>query len=320
MPSMMLGVDLGGTKVRAALVDPGGKIAWVAERPTEAERGYEAVVAAICGLVRGGLGAHGGHPEAVGVGVAGQVEGRSGRVRSAPNLRWLNVDLAGDLSRALRLPVYVTNDVRAAAWGEWSHGAGEGRADMICLFVGTGVGGGVVSGGRMLEGANNTAGELGHTVLLFGGRKCSCPGRGCLEAYVGGWAIAERAREAAAKDARGGAALMAMAGDARAVTAKHVAQLAAQGDGFCRALMKETAEYLATGLAGMVNAFSPSVVVLGGGVVEGSPSLLEEVARSVPSLALAAAARGVLFAKARLGPDSGVVGAAAMARHRLAES
>jgi glucokinase len=138
----------------------------------------------------------GASPPVGGSGSAGQIDPEHGMVRFAPNLGWHNVPFQSDLAGALGLPVVVTNDVRAATWGEWLHGAGKGCNDLVCLFIGTGIGGGVVSGGKMLSGCSNTAGEVGHMIINLHGPPCSCGSRGCFEALAGGWAIARQAREA----------------------------------------------------------------------------------------------------------------------------
>jgi glucokinase len=132
----------------------------------------------------------------VGVGVAGQVDAATGQVLYAPNLEWHEVPLRYQLHKALGLQTLVVNDVRAATYGEWAYGAGHQTEHMICIFVGTGVGGGVVARGQVLDGCSNTAGEFGHATIVAGGRPCRCSNIGCLEAYVGGWAIARRAQEA----------------------------------------------------------------------------------------------------------------------------
>jgi hypothetical protein len=155
-----IGVDLGGTKVQVAVVDAGGKILQRLKQPTQVETGPDRIMVAIAGMVRQ-LQDRGPQtpPAGVGVGIAGQINAATGVVRFAPNLNWREMPFRDQLQTALNLPVVVTNDVRAATWGEWRHGAGQGADDLICLFIGTGIGGGVVSGGRMLEGCTNTAGN-----------------------------------------------------------------------------------------------------------------------------------------------------------------
>ena len=226
-----VGVDLGGTKIELAQVDRAGQIRRRLRRPTDVKDGPAAVEAEIVAAVRDLREAAGAPPIGVGVGVAGQIESASGVVRFAPNLGWHDVPLRADLERALGLPVAVTNDVRAATWGEWLHGAGQGCDDLVCVFVGTGIGGGVVSGGRMLIGGSNTAGELGHVTIDLHGPPCHCGNRGCLEALAGGWAIALRAREVIAADPPAGAALLRLAdGRQDCVTAELVGTAAHAGD------------------------------------------------------------------------------------------
>lgn len=154
----------------------------------------------------------------LGVGLAGQVND-SGVVRSAPNLRWDRVPLGAALTAVLALPVVVTNDVRAAAYGEWRYGDARDARDIVCVFVGTRVGAGVITEGRLLRGCANVAGELGRGVIAAAGRRCRCGNRGCLEAYVGGWAIAERAQEAVQAGRAVGQMLLSLGDDLRKISA-----------------------------------------------------------------------------------------------------
>jgi glucokinase len=314
-----LGIDLGGTKVETSLVDTSGRIIASHRQPTEPEKGADQVIADIVSCVETCLGEAGSKARALGIGVAGQVDGATGRVRYAPNLGWHDIDLQARLEQALGIPVVVTNDVRAATWGEWLHGAGQGVDDLICLFIGTGVGGGIVSGGRLIEGCTNTAGELGHLTIASGGRKCHCPNRGCLEAYAGGWAIAERAQEEVEKDAQAGNRLVALAGSTREVSAATVAQAYGEGDPLAHRLVEETAQYLAAGVVSIVNAFNPCLLVLGGGVIQGLPDLPSMIDKAVRISALAAAVEGLRIDTAALGNKAGVIGAAALARHKEGE-
>ncbi len=313
-----LGVDLGGTKIAAALVDAGGKILAEHTIPTGAERNAAPVIADIIACVRERLGPHARDAAALGIGVAGQIDPADGTVRDAPNIHWHDVPLGAELSSALGLPVFVTNDVRAATWGEWLHGAGRGAQDLITLFVGTGVGGGIVSGGRILTGCTNTAGEVGHVTVVTDGRRCTCSNRGCLEAYVGGWAIAAQAREAARAEPADARRLIDLAGSVEAITAKTVTQAFREGDRLAQRLVDEVARHLAAGIVTFVNAFNPCLFILGGGVIEGVPELAEMVEGPVRAHALAAATRQLQFARAALGNDAGVVGAAAIARDAVA--
>jgi glucokinase len=238
----------------------------------------------------------------------------AGTVRFAPNLGWRDVPLQMRLEEALGVPVVIDNDVRAATWGEWQHGAGQGVDDLVCLFIGTGVGGGIVSGGRLLRGCRNTAGEVGHLTVVDGGRRCHCRNRGCLEAYVGGWAIAERAQKAVRASPREGQRLAALAGGIEQVSATTVAQAYADGDPLACRLVEETSRYLAAGVVSIVNALSPCLVILGGGVIQGLPDYVSMVESAVREKALETAAEGLRILTAMLAGKAGVVGAAALAR------
>jgi glucokinase len=312
-----MGVDLGGTKVEVAQVDAFGHLLQRVRRATDVKDGPGAIETEIRTAARELEASAGCPPAGVGVGVAGQIETSTGIVRFAPNLGWRDVPLQADLAQALGLPVVVLNDVRAATWGEWLHGAGQGVNDLVCLFVGTGIGGGVVSGGRMLSGCSNTAGELGHMTIDLHGPPCHCGNRGCLEALAGGWAIARRAQEAITADPEAGAALLRLAdGSSAAVTARHVAEAAHAGDRLAQALVDEVAVALIAGVVTMVNAFNPCRLIFGGGVIEGLPELVERVAQGVRERALAAAGEPLQVLPAQLHGDAGVVGAAALAMRK----
>jgi glucokinase len=318
--SLTLGVDLGGTKIETSLVDTTGHILASQRRPTQPERGPDGVIGDIIECVKNCLGEASKSAQALGVGMAGQIEKYSGIVRFAPNLGWRNVPLGAMLEEALVLPVEVTNDVRAATYGEWLYGAGQGVDDLICLFVGTGVGGGIVSGGKLLEGCDNSAGELGHLTIMTDGRQCHCRNRGCLEAYAGGWAIAERAQEAVRSDPKAGQSLITLAGSVERITAATITEAYDNGDPIAQRIVEETANFLAAGVVGIVNAFNPCLLVLGGGVIQGSPMYLPMVERAVRINALEAALEGLLIVTAALGNKAGVIGAAALARHRLQQT
>ncbi len=309
-----LGVDLGGTKVETALVDAAGLIVASHRRPTNATKGADAVVGDILNCVETCLGETSKGASGLGIGVAGQVERQTGVIRFAPNLGWRDVDLGSRLQKELGMHVVVTNDVRAATFGEWQHGAGQGLDDMVCLFIGTGIGGGVVSGGQLLEGCWNSAGELGHMTIVPDGRDCHCPNRGCLEAYAGGWAIAKRAQEAAGANRNDGHRLISLAGGVEQISAATVAQGYDVGDPLARRLVDQTAQYLAAGAVGIVNAFNPCLLVLGGGVIVGLPFLVTLIESTVRARALQAAVEGLRIVTSALGDKAGVVGAAAMAR------
>jgi glucokinase len=201
--------------------------------------------------------------------------------------------------------------------GEWRFGSGKGADDLAVLFVGTGVGGGIITGGKLLTGCSNSGGELGHMTLVANGRQCHCPNKGCLEAYVGGWAIAERAQEAIRTLSAEGKRLRSLAGDIKDVTAGMVSQAYREGDLLARLVVEETGRYLASGVVSIVNAFNPCIVVLGGGVIEGIPEIIPIVNDATRSNALETNVENLKIVKATLGGDAGVIGAATYARELL---
>jgi glucokinase len=314
---VVLGVDLGATKISAALVRPDGTLLTQRHHRRHSNAGPKEVVAEIAEVIVS-IGARARHPiAAVGIGAAAQVDEGRGHVLHAPNLRWKDLALADVVQEATGIPVTVLNDARAATIGEWRHGAGRGVSDLLLIFVGTGVGGSVVSGGRLLEGSTGASGEVGHTVLFAGGRKCHCPGRGCLEAYVGGWAIAERTREAVNAAPLEAIAILREAETVGNLDAEAVGRAAQGGDPLARHLVEETAEWFGQGVAGLVNAYNPARVVLGGGVVEGWPEMVPAVAAAVRSHCQPPAA-GAEVRLVELGHNAVLVGAATVARDRLA--
>lgn len=312
-PTVTLGVDLGGTKIEAALVDGKGQVVVSHRRSTAAALGAERVISDIAACVHDLRSANPGPVSGLGVGVAGQVDGQRGVVRFAPNLGWRDVPLRDWLQEALKLPVTVLNDVQAATLGEWRYGAGRGVDDLVSVFVGTGIGGGVVSGGRLVAGSKGAAGEVGHMTIVAGGRQCRCPNCGCVEAYAGGWAIAERAQEAVLSGEPGSEVLLSTAGSIDAITAATVSTTYRGGDTFSKNFVEETGRFLGAGLVGVVNTLNPHTLVLGGGVVAGIPDLLDIAEAHIRAHALPAAAAGLHLSRSSLEGFAVAIGAASQA-------
>ncbi|HXQ93886.1 MAG TPA: ROK family protein [Thermoplasmata archaeon] len=309
----VIGLDLGGTNLAAAFVGPDGRPLRPPVRKVHSDSGREAVIREMTALVRVVEADQGRALDRLGVGIAAQVDRRTGLVHHAPNLRWRDVPLGPQLEAALGVPVLVLNDARSATIGEWRHGAGRGAEDLLVVSVGTGVGASLVIGGRLAEGADGAIGEVGHTILFAGGRRCHCPGRGCLEAYVGGWAIAERAREAVAAEGAAGTPLVERSGGLDRVGAGTVGVLAREGDPLARQLFDETLGWLGAGIAGLVNAFNPRRVLLCGGVVDGWPETIPAVQSAVRQHCQPPA-RNATVAAGQLGVDAVLIGAASWAR------
>ena len=315
-PTYAIGVDLGGTKTETALVDAQGQITGRQRTPTEAAKGPDHVIETIVSMVETHYLRNADLPVcAIGIGVAGQVDSEQGIVRRAPNLDWRDFPIRERLEAALRLPVAALNDVQAITYGECRCGVGLGARNLVCVFAGTGVGGGIVIDGKLVRGTSGNAGEFGHMTIDRDGPVCSCGNRGCLEAFVGGWAVARRAREAAAAEPTRAAALLRLAGGTSAdITAALVAKAAAQGDAFARALVAEIGTALGVGLASVADALNPELLILGGGIVEGMPDLVEIAEQELRRRALAAALQPLRVVRSELGADAGVIGAALFAR------
>lgn len=312
-----IGVDLGGTKIDVAQVDATGKVHARLRMPTDVKNGPGAVEMQILNAVNDLCGKNfTSAPVGIGIGVAGQVESETGVVRFAPNLNWHDLPLLGNLQKSLQMSGVAINDVRAATWGEWHYGAGQGCNDIVCVFVGTGIGGGIISGGQLLTGRNNTAGEIGHIIVDMNGPVCYCGNRGCLEAFAGGRAVGRRTREAIAADPASGEYLLKLAGgELNAITTRMVAEAARSGDTLSMLIIDRMAEALIAGCASIVNAFNPSRLIFGGGVMEGFPELIHRVEEGIRKRALPAALTDLQVVPAQLKNDSGVVGAAAIAMH-----
>lgn len=328
-----IGVDLGGTKIAVALVDARGQITTSQKYVTDVAGGPEAITRQIVAGIRellpsreraaGPANLSAVSVDGIGVGVAGQIEAESGLVHFAPNLDWHEVPLKANLEKALGLPVVVTNDVRAITWGEWLFGAGKGEDDLICMFVGTGIGGGVVVDGKMLTGCSNSAGEIGHLTIDMHGPLCTCGNRGCLEVFAGGWAIGARAQNIARTHPEQAKLLLQLADhNHEHLTAKIVARAYHKGDPLAQHLVGETVEALVAGMVSLINTFNPRLIILGGGVIDGLPQIIDQVDAKVRWRCLSAAAKNLRIVAAQLGGAAGVVGAAALAarecrRHKL---
>ncbi|MEW6540867.1 MAG: ROK family protein [Bacillota bacterium] len=326
------GVDLGGTKIYTLLATAEGTVKAEAKVPTEAGRGYEAVVERIAETVAAVAAQAGARPEnvrVVGVGAPGPLDPQTGIVHQAPNLGWKEAPLRADLEARLGLPVRLENDANLGALGEYAFGAGRGGTELVYVTVSTGIGGGLILRGEIYGGAGGGAGEIGHITVVPGGPRCRCGSRGCLEAVASGTAIALRARELLDGGAGGGAGapagtggtrvrpgagMLALAGGAaEAITAATVARAAEAGDPEARAILDEAAWHLGTGLAAVVNLLNPGLVVLGGGVMRSGRLLWERMDTSLREQALEAAYRQVRLVPGALGARAGALGAVALA-------
>ena len=312
---LTVGVDVGGTKVAAGVVDEQGQVlarvrrATTAQVPGAAEQVITDVVSE--------LGA--AFPvEAVGVGAAGLVDETRSIVRFAPNLGWREQPLRAQLERATGLPVVVENDANAAAWAEYRFGAARGRDDVVMLTVGTGIGGALVMGGRLHRGRYGLAGEVGHLVLDKDGRHCGCGRRGCWEQYASGNALLRTARNRAAQD-RDRARVLLSYGDGtpEGVAGPHVTAAAQAGDPVALETFEEVGYWLGRGMAELAAVLDPGSYVVGGGVSEAGELLLAPARREFVAHVVGADVRPIAdIVPAALGNLAGLVGAADLARAR----
>jgi glucokinase len=314
-----IGVDLGGSKIEVALVNSSGLLNDRLRVPTDSKKGYKAVLKLITETIHQLCDKNGvAVPSAVGIGIPGQISRSSGIVHYAPNLNWHEENLENDLSKMLDKHVRICNDVRAATWGEWLYGAGKKCDDLVCIFIGTGIGGGIVSDGRMLAGCNNTSGEIGHLTIDINGPECHCGNKGCFEALAGGWAIARDAQAMVSTDKKGGKTLLVIArNEISKISAKTVAEAAVKNDTLANKIIDNLSDALIAGATSLVNAYGPCRLILGGGIMEGMPQLLERIEKGVKKYALKAATENLKVLPAKLHNDSGVIGAAAFALHSM---
>ena len=304
-----VGIDLGGSKLRGGLLSSSGQLVGRLEVQTEAWKGVASVLANLKSIITRLIDST-DPSRVVGIGIAGagQIHPKTQAVVYAPNLQWENVPLRDEIEAAFGMPVYVENDVRAAAWGEYRFGAGRGAESLVAVFVGTGVGSGAVVDGILLRGASNAAGEFGHTQVVPDGVECACGQHGCVEAYASGRGFARRLEAAIAAGTQTRLA-QETGGTASRVTAALVARAAAAGDAFAKRLWDDAERYLGQAVANYVTLLDPEILVLGGGVMTTVPSLAAAIEREVRAHATLLS-RDVRIARAGLGDSSGIFGAA----------
>jgi glucokinase len=310
MQRAAIGVDIGGTTTKAALVDASGVIHSRVEVPTETMAGTKSILAVAETLV-GRAPDLGLRVGAIGVGAAGFVDVREGSVIFSPNLSYGDPHVATALRDHVGLPVVVDNDANAAAWGETCFGGAKGARHLSLLTIGTGVGGGFVVDGRLIRGATGAGAEIGHMVIDPTGPECPCGLRGCLERFASGSAIARMAVEALADQPK--SAILDFAGSIEGVSALHVARAAAQYDETARGVLRQAGRYLAVGMSNIVNLFDPDVIVLSGSVVKAGEPFLGPARDELNRRTLVQRRRPVRLDVSSLGVDGGILGAAALA-------
>ena len=306
-----IGIDVGGTNVKIALVDEKGKIKYSNSVPTRAEMGYEYTVNNIKQAIYDLLKETKLEPkniEGIGFGFPGQVDYKSGIVRLAPNIPgWVDVPIAKLIEDEFHIPTRVDNDVRCATLGELNFGAGKGCENLICITVGTGIGSGLIVNGKLVRGASNAAGEIGHIKLQMNdGPICGCGDTGCLEAFASGPSIVAMAEDYI----RGGKStkFREMA-NSNPITPYIVCEAAKAGDPVAKRIFTIMGEYIGIGMASVVNLLNPEKIIVGGGVADAGEILMTPLKETLKKRAMKIAGEAVEVVPAQLGNTAGVIGA-----------
>lgn len=310
---LTMGVDIGGTKVLAGVVDSQGNVI-ARQRRLTASRSVSTVEDTIVELVTSFKREY--DIAAVGIGAAGFVDSTRSIVKFSPHLAWRDEPLRSKVATRVRLPIVVDNDANAAALAESRFGAGRGHRFVLCVTLGTGLGGALVLDNRVFRGANGMAGEFGHMQVVKGGHLCPCGNRGCWEQYASGNALERDARELVRNDSPMAHRLRKIVeGEAELITGPQITQAARDGDPLCIELLGDMGAWLGVGLAGLTAAFDPTCIVIGGGVSSAGELLLEPTRAAFSrSLTGRGHRQEPAIHAAELGPDAGFIGAADMAR------
>jgi glucokinase len=307
---MAIGIDIGGTRTKAGIVDESGSQPAELEMPTDPNAGTKSILTAVEELLRRAE-EMSLRVEAVGIGAAGFVSSASGSVTFAPNIVYDDPEIANAVHSRTGLPVVVDNDANAAAWGERTFGTAKGCDNVVLLTLGTGVGTGIISEGRLVRGATGAAGEFGHTVVDPEGPQCKCGLKGCIEQFSSGQAIARMGREAAETDPS--TTILAFADSIETITAEDVAKAARQLDESARDIMRRAGIMLGIGMSNIANLFDPEVIVLGGSVVKAGEPYLGPARDQLQTMTSAQRRRPMRLDVGLLGQEAAILGAAALA-------
>ncbi|MET7932147.1 ROK family glucokinase [Streptomyces sp. NPDC005322] len=309
---LTIGVDIGGTKIAAGVVDEEGSILETSQVSTPLTP--EGVVDAIAAAVRKVSVGH--DVEAVGIGAAGYVDDKRATVLFAPNINWRHEALKDKVEQRVGLPVVVENDANAAAWGEYRFGAGVGHDDVVCITLGTGLGGGIIIGGKLHRGRFGVAAEFGHIRVVPDGLLCGCGSQGCWEQYASGRALVRYAKQRAAATPESAEVLLGLGdGTPEGIEGKHISDAARRGDAVAIDSFRELARWAGAGLADLASLFDPSAFIVGGGVSDEGDLVLDPIRKSFRRWLVGNQWRPhAQVLAAQLGGKAGLVGAADLAR------
>ena len=309
---MRIGIDVGGTKIIAGIVDGSGSVTYRKKIPTDKERGYKGIMEGITGLVSDVIrekGIEKQEIERIGIASAGQIDKDSKNIIFSPNLRLHNVPLKNDIEKACGIETFIENDVNAATYGEWKFGLNEKPNDVLGIFIGTGIGGGLIIDKKLYRGFSGVGGEVGHVIVNPYGYRCNCGNSGCFEAYCGGSYIVERVKKEIREGYRG-KIWDIIEGNVEILHAGHVEEAYLIGDDLCGKIWQEVIVYMGTALASLINLLNPEIIVLGGGVIYGTKYLVDETKQVMEKRAMPASLKGLRVEKARFGEEAAVMGAA----------
>jgi len=317
-----IGCDLGGTNLRAGVVDPtDGKILADRSTPALAREGHEAVMERMAALMEQVI-TDSGLPKSefggIGIGVPGLLDLKNGLTLFLPNLsgHWKKVPLRDTIANKVGLPTFLLNDVRSITYGEWKFGGGRGVDSMACYAIGTGIGGGIVVGGKLHMGVDGTAGELGHQTIDFNGPKCGCGSNGCVEAYASGPAIAAAGLKVVTQGAT--TKIGELAGyDLNKIDAALIAKAANMGDAIAKEIYERAGEALGIAISNTLVTIDAHKIVIGGGVAQAGDLLLEPIRRTIKKRVFIMPLEEVEVALAELGGNAGIIGAAAFAASQV---
>ena len=315
MKNHVVGIDIGGTKLATVVANDSGKIISKVRKPTDAEKGPEYAIQLLFEMVNETIAQAGLERQAIsaiGVSCGGPLDTETGVVYSPPNLPgWDAFPLKTQLESEFKIPATIENDANACALAEYRFGGGRGYDAVLYMTMSTGIGGGIVIDGKIYHGANDSAGEVGHQILLPDGPPCGCGKRGCLEALCSGPAIARRAKEAVQKESN--TVILSLAdGLVETIKSEHVLAAAHQGDALALKLVDETAYYMGWGIANLVNILNPDIVLLGTIAIASGDLLLEPIRKTVSNLAMARPSEAVQIMPAQLGESLGDLAAVAL--------
>jgi glucokinase len=320
---VVVGIDLGGTKILAAVIDADNRILGRAKVSTPAKEGNTAVLTAVLSCAEQALteaGIRRDQVAGIGIGSPGPLDVERGVIVFSANMNVRDFALGPDLARALGRPVLIQNDVRVGGWGEFRLGAGRGHRSVLAAFVGTGIGGCLILDENLVTGATGNAGEVGHAVVKANGPECGCGRRGCLEALASRTAIARRIRKALRKGAEAPLAAQLVARSEK-LKSRDLAAAYGAGDPVVVKEVHRAARMLGLGLGGLVNVFGPEIVIIGGGVAAALGDPYIEMVRAAARLQiLVDPEHRIEIVPAALGDDSGILGAALLARAKFAGS